>query len=302
MPRAVAIFNAAPTPINLHVDTGQWGGGNALPYDTALGSVSGGYYQWAEFDSIKSSNFVAARHPIFHYCVFAHALGDLGSTSGMARGIPASDFIVSLGLWNSGSPTSDQQLGTFVHELGHNLGLRHGGNDHTNYKPNFLSIMNYHFQTSGLRRNGAWGTFDYSRWTLPTLDENSLNESVGLNGGAALSGYGTFFVCGSDTTRSNVIDNANGPIDWDCDGNSSETNVRASINSGYRGTPDTQFTALGNYNDWANLVYDGGSIGTTTAAGLQRALELMPQETMMQELTEEMDREIQQMLGRDTAK
>ena len=34
--RSVAVFANAPTPINLHVDVGQWGGGNALPYDTAI--------------------------------------------------------------------------------------------------------------------------------------------------------------------------------------------------------------------------------------------------------------------------
>ncbi len=30
-----------------------------------------------------------------------------------------------------------------MHELGHNLGLRHGNIDHDNYKPNHLSIMSY---------------------------------------------------------------------------------------------------------------------------------------------------------------
>ncbi len=30
-----------------------------------------------------------------------------------------------------------------MHELGHNLGLRHGGMDDLNCKPNYLSVMNY---------------------------------------------------------------------------------------------------------------------------------------------------------------
>ena len=85
----------------------------------------------------------------------------------MSRGIPASDFIVSLGLWNGGSPTNDQQVGTFVHELGHNLGLRHGGNDHNVGKPNFLSIMNYTFRPVGCAETMTWGHFDYSRFKLP---------------------------------------------------------------------------------------------------------------------------------------
>mgnify|MGYP001769098295 CR=1 FL=1 len=39
-----------------------------------------------------------------------------------------------------------QQGGTLMHELGHTLGLRHGGNVETNDKPNYLSVMNYSFQ------------------------------------------------------------------------------------------------------------------------------------------------------------
>ena len=37
-----------------------------------------------------------------------------------------------------------------MHELGHNLGLRHGGDDLPNFKPNYLSVMNYSFQLTGL--------------------------------------------------------------------------------------------------------------------------------------------------------
>src|SRR5262249_25051060 len=36
--------------------------------------------------------------------------------------------------------------GTFMHELGHTLGLLHGGNEpYEGYKPNYLSVMNYAF-------------------------------------------------------------------------------------------------------------------------------------------------------------
>jgi hypothetical protein len=44
------------------------------------------------------------------------------------------------------------EAGTFMHELGHNLGLHHGGGlfdqgEEINYKPNFISVMNYNHQT-----------------------------------------------------------------------------------------------------------------------------------------------------------
>lgn len=38
-----------------------------------------------------------------------------------------------------------------MHELGHNLGLKHGGADLCiNYKPHYLSIMNYTYQANGI--------------------------------------------------------------------------------------------------------------------------------------------------------
>ena len=41
-----------------------------------------------------------------------------------------------------------------MHELGHNLGLRHGGDDNVHRKPNYLSVMNYSFQTTGMTIDG----------------------------------------------------------------------------------------------------------------------------------------------------
>ncbi len=67
----------------------------------------------------------------------------------------------------------DEQEGTFMHELGHNLNLRHGGIDNINYKPNYLSIMNYTFQFDW--NVGAGNRpLDYSRWWLPPF--GSANE------------------------------------------------------------------------------------------------------------------------------
>ena len=68
--------------------------------------------------------------------------------------------MVSLGSWgpfNFGTAkrtnwhnvgTLDQQSGTFMHEFGHNLNLRHGGRDNTNCKPNYASVMSYPLQFS----------------------------------------------------------------------------------------------------------------------------------------------------------
>ena len=67
---------------------------------------------------------------------------EVADHASLTFGDGASDFVVSLGGWSGQTGTQDQQAGTYKHELGHNLGLRHGGEDHTQWKPNYLSIMN----------------------------------------------------------------------------------------------------------------------------------------------------------------
>ena len=155
--------------------------------------------------------------------MLAHNLGGQGGASGLSRDSPASDFVVSLGSFTGGIGSTGEQAGTIMHELGHNLGLTHGGAAQPDlpYKPNFTSVMNYQFQTRGLAINGMEGVYDYSRFTLPTLNEANLNEQVGLNGGLSFAGYGTAYFCpgASNSTSADVlVAKADGPIDWNCDG------------------------------------------------------------------------------------
>ena len=138
----------------------------AADADTDLNPV------WTEFDVIKAKYFAAARAPYFHYMVFANQY-DGGFSSGISRGIPAHDFLVTLGSFDG---TEQQQAGTLMHELGHNIGLRHGGNDDTNYKPNYLSIMNYEYQFYGFGIGGMDGVLDYSRVRVASFNEAAVNE------------------------------------------------------------------------------------------------------------------------------
>lgn len=116
------------------------------------------------------------------------------STSGWSD-LGGGDTIVTLGLWRSDVPADDQvgsvlvQAGTFAHELGHTLGLQHGGTDPTNCKPNFQSVMNYLFQVRGLPGYDGVAHVDYSGQVLPDLNEGSLTESQGI--GAAAMTYRT---------------------------------------------------------------------------------------------------------------
>ena len=96
--------------------------------------------------------------------MFVHNLAPAGSTVSGCSEIGGNDFVVSLGSWglvnghNVG--TTDQQTGTLFHEFGHTLGLRHGGGDNVNCKPNYESVMSYTRQFSSTVANRA---LDYSR-------------------------------------------------------------------------------------------------------------------------------------------
>ena len=137
----------------------------------------------------NSKNILAAKTRVFHYSIFGHSPYPDNTTtplwedtiSGYGE-MPGNDFMVTLGEWDF---TADEQEGTFMHELGHNLGLDHSGGDSMNYKPNYLSVMNYTFQMTNIVANRP---LDYSHWVLPPQDNedgqgaNTCND--GLDNGS----------------------------------------------------------------------------------------------------------------------
>jgi beta-lactam-binding protein with PASTA domain len=287
------------TGITLHIDCGiacimnpltgqQWGTlsqAHGMPEVETLGAspcnpilpplgdgTTGYCYDWTDYLGIAMTNFDASRFPIFHYALFAHQLGiytaDLKSAnvSGKTVNIPASGLVVSLGGYTGEVGTAFEQAGTFMHELGHNLGLHHGGVDDINHKPNYLSVMNYTFQMGGLIQNGIDGLFDYSRFPdIPTLDQSNLDETAGLNGAADIADYGTAYFCPGAQPQADPpvgrrdVGIANGPIDWNCDGKyvkGVEADIAATRNL---------LSVLGNSEDWNHLIYAGGAIGSSGA-------------------------------------
>jgi len=156
----------------------------------------------AGFATLKSTWYDHVGQPGWHYCIMAHQY-DLGggptTSSGYAE-ILGDDFIVTLGAWSGQTGTPFDRAGTFVHELGHNLSLRHAGgqseNFYTQYKPNYASVMTYRCQTLGVRKMNLcsglvdnchvapFHDLDYSHGLLPPLDEAALIEANGAGLGA----------------------------------------------------------------------------------------------------------------------
>ena len=194
------------TGINIHLDAGSarsakynLGGGNEVPYQQLDSTME----KWHE---IRRANMDPDRGSSFHYMIWGDAHDEYGS-SGLGY-IGAPGFVVTVGprFWGK-SATSDVRVATFVHELGHNLGLRHGGTEDVNYKPNYMSIMNYRYQLRGIERPDGTKYFGYSTRVYKDLDENKLDEKTGFGRNA----YGLYY---RGAPAWEAIDfNGNGKID-----------------------------------------------------------------------------------------
>lgn len=268
----------APGPGGVMGTYGDFGGGNTIAEagNEIIESFSSPKGNGVPFIDLKNSFANPDREPIFHYAIFGHqtnyrkATGDC--TSGEASDVPGHDFMVTLGggpfpsvptfpCWGTDANGFSvggrfEQAGTFMHELGHTLGLQHGGDeDLPNDKPNYLSVMNYAFQKCNIMPspNGVvLGGCDFSRIELLSpgvpLNEGDLDECIGI--GTAV---------------------AYGPVDWDMDGllegvsscqPPNNANVARDINA------DDIQTLLEGFEDWSHLDYVTGISGAGAYAGV----------------------------------
>lgn len=241
MARVAAVYAAAPlqnpdgsTGINLIQDAGQGGaltGGNRIEGHPAV--LPGAFD--ATWDAIKSGNFDAKRRGHFRYMLLAHRYNGGSNSSGYGE-VVGDDSMVTLAC----SQITDYAARTIVHELGHNLGLNHGGYEACNGKPNYNSLMNYRYQFRGLdatcSAQGS-GTHDgYSAGDRVSIDEANLDELKG--------------VCG------------NPAIDWNQNG-SVETGIALDLNPGNSAECGGQLSRINDFDDWANI----SLLGLRDAAG-----------------------------------
>ena len=189
------------------------------------------------------------KQQVFHYALFVHSQYTNPSSSGIAE-VFGNDFMITLGSFTGGVGSRDEQAGAFMHELGHNLNLQHGGkSDNINCKPNYLSVMSYSREFSNFISNRP---LDYSRSVLSQLVEISLSEP---NGVSASTPSGLTTVYGPPAY---LIRTTGQAFDWNRDGDLTDTGVSADINNlgTTTGCGASAGQTLNGYNDWSNLDYN----------------------------------------------
>jgi len=269
--------------IQLHLDLGgkfsaddtfnsryyNYCGGNELP-DTALLALGNGDAcsdpdECSTVSELKYENFASSRQQLFHYAVVGLVSAQDPEIAGTSQ-TPGKNFLVVTDLFEGNGETySDNRVAaTLMHELGHNLGLEHGGDVPENYKPNYESVMNYAYSI-GLNATGtaeqwrysrAWAglcdsnyalsfdlktediVLDYSSGENRSLDEQAVYESNGYGGG---------------------------PVDFDCDGLTNGKLGAFDLNAQAEGA-NTGYTTLHDFDDWSNLVFDAESTALHAAA------------------------------------
>jgi hypothetical protein len=229
-------------------------------------------YDW------KEENMDLRRRGVFHYALFGNSLNANGSRghSGLAE-IEGNDLMVTLGsrvlsIASSAAlnQTINYQAGALMHELGHNLGLRHGGFEDLNYKPNYWSVMNYLYNLDGLDPD-AQAITAYQRWRLSQADGQPAECSLV---GSPCGSTAQFVISYSNGSSANLNESALSEADnigrgahagvyadWDLNGRLTTTPISKDLNG------DGLLGTLMDYNDWANLVfpfarYNSGNSGT----------------------------------------
>jgi hypothetical protein len=224
--------------------------------DTVLGS---------KFKAIKQENFgtaeeraqgpgfLAAKAEVYRYCLWGDKSFQVGIPGGATvYGLAeqgGNDFSLTLGEFKDGMnnneilPNGDaaSQAAVFMHELGHTLGLNHGGVDAFNNKPNHRSVMNYAWMKP-LPKLVSNFKIDYRRGApFPELNEAALNEAVSINGApqsqwvaptdkAAIWVPIFSGVPGGDPGTAPKLVQENGAPDWNLDGDTNDQSVVWDVN------------------------------------------------------------------------
>ncbi|HKF22614.1 MAG TPA: choice-of-anchor D domain-containing protein [Candidatus Angelobacter sp.] len=242
------------------------------------------------FYDLKAQYFHST-NPRVHYSIFAHfiAQGTSGfgdpcdpfAFSGLSE-LPGQNFVnseIAGFLLPEGAFTPSMArmalASSYMHELGHNLGLHHGGgigplgtnfdDFQRNFKPNYISVMNYNYLGTGIPVADAVGStnlkscsldqdcgdgalctdtalgapfpakacfrLDYSRQLLPAAGNTpgALDENGNLDETAGLGSGNSDITFFTDAACNGQIVPSNGPLDFDGDGSATNTHATADL-------------------------------------------------------------------------
>lgn len=237
--------------------------------------------------SHKPATMPVSRRNIFHYVLLAatHSEG----ASGQAE-LGGNDLVLTQGFqlrgWSNPTYIGNTQALALMHELGHNLGLQHGGFEERNYKPNYYSIMNYLYQ-GGLAVNPK-GEGPMQRWyaargvraySLEEVINSPLNEDFFID----YSDGSSAVLDGRSLLEGELIGRGADPgvyADWNTNGrlDAGRYGVATALNSmpGLGYLDEDGALPMRDFNDWGNLqlAFARRVYGTSTvllAGGMKQA-------------------------------
>ncbi|TKK77294.1 DUF11 domain-containing protein [Herbidospora galbida] len=276
-----------------------------LPCDGHFGTA-------ADRASPNCANILNARRQVYRYMIFGHQYEADPDSSGQAEIDDSTleggnDFIVTVATWDFDDDADRRVIegSTFMHELGHTLSLGHGGGDHVNCKPNYLSVMSYAFQ---FPRRDPDRPLDYSSAAKGTafgvpLKETELDENKRLH---ATPNPARKMIWGLDGKWR--LDDANDqPVNWNGKDGDTETKAEADINwidsigDPGQGCNIQEKTELKGHDDWAGIQYNPRLNVGFFADGVRRNLPRELTERDLKAMTQQADLKLTKTADRATA-